>query len=119
MAYKSGFERSIVANLKSRGVKFRYESKQVPYVLSRTYHPDFEMVDHGFFVEAKGLLDRDSRTKMIAVKQQHPELDIRFVFMNADKKVPGLKQSHGEWATKNGFIWANERIPDEWLKSSR
>lgn len=117
MAYKSGFERTLAASLKTRKVKFLYESKQVPYVLERTYNPDFEMVDHGFFVEAKGLLDRDSKAKMIAVKKQHPDLDIRFVFMQANKKIPGSKQTHGEWATKNGFVWAEGNIPDEWLKS--
>lgn len=117
MAYKSGFERTLAASLNGRGVKFKYESTQVPYVLERTYNPDFEIVDHGFFIEAKGLLDRDSKAKMVAVKKQHPELDIRFVFMQADKKIPGTRQTHGEWATKNGFIWAEGSIPDEWLKS--
>lgn len=115
MAYKSGFERTLAANLSGRRIKFRYESKQVPYVLERTYNPDFEMVDYGFFIEAKGLLDRDSKAKMVAVKRQHPDLDIRFVFMNADKKIPGSKQTHGEWATKNGFVWANGEIPEEWF----
>lgn len=118
MAYKSGFERTLAASLSGRGIKFGYESKQVPYILERTYNPDFELVDYGFFIEAKGLLDRDSKAKMLAVKRQHPELDIRFVFMQADKKIPGSKQTHGEWARKNGFIWANERIPEEWLIKS-
>jgi hypothetical protein len=52
---------------------------------------------------------------MAAVKQQHPELDIRFVFYQADKKIPGSKQTHGVWATKNGFPWADGSIPKEWL----
>lgn len=115
MALKSGFERSFLANLKSRGIAVRYESKEVPYVLARTYNPDFEIVDHGFFIETKGLLDRDSKAKMLAVKRQHPELDIRFVFMKADKRIPGTKQTHSQWAEKNGFKWAEGIAPEEWF----
>lgn len=116
MAFKSGFERSFEANLRSRGLKFRYESTEVPYVLPRTYHPDFEMVDHGFFIETKGLLDRDSKAKMVAVKKQNPDLDIRFVFMKADKRIPGTKQTHAEWADRNGFPWAESTAPEEWFE---
>jgi Phage endonuclease I len=115
MAFKSGFERTVAANLSSRSLKYRYESTQFPYVLERTYNPDFEMIDHGFFIEVKGLLDRDSKAKMLAVKRQHPDADIRFLFMQADKKIPGSKQTHGQWATKNGFTWAEGVVPEEWF----
>lgn len=115
MALKSGFERSFHANLRARGIKFRYESVQVPYILARNYTPDFEIVDHGFFIETKGLLDRDSKAKMIAVKKQHPELDIRFVFMYPNKKIPGTKQTHAQWAERNGFKWAEGVAPEEWF----
>lgn len=116
MAYKSGFERTIAANLKNRGVKFGYETLQVKYTLDGTYNPDF-ILPNGVIVEAKGLLDRESKRKMVAVKKQHPELDIRFLFMMGDKKVPGTKQTHGEWASKNGFPWAEREIPEEWIKT--
>lgn len=115
MAYKSGFERTLAAALSSRGVKFAYEDTVVPYRLDREYNPDFHLLKSNIFVEAKGLLDRDSKAKMAAVKKQHPELDIRFVFMDANKKVPGSKQTHGQWASKNGFVWADREIPEEWL----
>jgi hypothetical protein len=116
MAYKSGFERDIDANLRSRKVNFTYEELTLPYVLNGEYHPDFVLKDTGIIVEAKGLLDRESKRKMLAVKRQHPDLDIRFLFMYADKKVPGSRQTHGEWATKNGFKWAEGKVPDEWLE---
>jgi hypothetical protein len=115
MAFKSGFERSFEQNLRSRGINFRYESTELPYVLTRTYHPDFEMVDHGFLIETKGVLDRDSKAKMVAVKKQHPDIDIRFVFMKADKRIPGTKQTHAEWADRNGFPWAESTAPEEWF----
>lgn len=45
---------------------------------------------------------------MIAVKRQHPELDIRIVFYGPNKK-------YARWAEKNGFKYAFENIPKEWL----
>lgn len=119
MAYKSGFERSFAANLSARGIKYTYETQQVPYILERTYNPDFIMVDYGFVIECKGLLDRESKAKMLAVKRQHPDLDIRFVFMQANKKIPGTKQTHGTWADKNGFIWAEGTAPEEWFNERK
>lgn len=115
MSYKSGFERTIAANLAMRGVEFSYEELRLPYTLQGEYRPDFVIKSSGIIVEAKGFLDRDSKRKMIAVKQQHPELDIRFLFQQADKKMQGSKKTHGEWATRNGFKYAEGEIPDDWL----
>jgi len=114
MALKSGFERTIVANLNMRKVEHTYEELRLPYTLNGEYRPDFVIKSTGIIVEAKGYLDRDSKRKMVAVKQQHPDLDIRFLFMYADKKMPGSKQTHAQWATKNGFKWAEGEIPDDW-----
>lgn len=118
MAYKSGFERTLSVQLAQQSsVKWTYETLELPYILHGIYNPDF-ILANGIIIEAKGLLDRDSKRKMVAVKKQHPELDIRFVFMKADKKVPGSKQTHGQWATKNGFPWADGTIPEEWLRDN-
>ena len=119
MGYKSGFERTLAANLKARGIRFGYEVHKFPYTLSRNYNPDFELTDYGFWIEAKGLLDRDSKAKMLAVKQQHPDADIRFVFMRADKKIPGTRQTHAEWAERNGFKWAEGVPPEEWFSDDK
>jgi hypothetical protein len=118
MAFKSGFERTVNANLLARGVKFTYETLELPYTLRGTYHPDF-ILGNGIIVECKGLLDRESKRKMVAVKVQHPELDIRFLFMMSGKKVPGSKQTHGEWAKRNGFPFAEGEIPEEWLNERK
>lgn len=114
MAFKSGFERTINANLLSRGVRFTYETLELPYILEGTYHPDF-ILDNGIIIEAKGLLDRDSKRKMVAVKKRYPEFDIRFLFSENNKKIPGSKQTHGQWASKNGFVFAEREVPQEWI----
>jgi len=112
---RSGFERTLANQMNTFGVKYEYETLEIPYTLEGKYNPDF-ILTNGIIIEAKGLLDRDSKRKMIAVKKQHPELDIRLVFMMADKKIPGSKTTHGAWATRAGFIWADGLIPEEWFK---
>lgn len=116
MSFKSGFERTVAADLNSRQIKFEYEALVLPYTLHGEYHPDLSF-PNGLVVELKGVLDKASKRKYVAVKQQHPEINLKFVFMDSKKKVPGTKQTHGDWARKNGFEFADGRIPDEWLNS--
>lgn len=115
--YRSGFERSIAADLRRRRVKFKYESLTLPYTLEKNYTPDF-VLPNGVIVEAKGVLTPADRTKMKAVKAQHPDLDIRLLFMDAGKKLSKkAKMTYAGWAEANGFVWAEgSKIPKEWLK---
>ena len=83
----------------------------------RTYTPDFHLTKHDIIVEAKGYFDKGDRIKMQLIKEQHPDLDIRIVFLNARNKIyKGSKTTYGAWAEKNGFKWAEGSIPEEWLK---
>jgi Autographiviridae endonuclease I len=112
---RSGFERTLAVSLKRRKAKFTYETLKLPYVIEHSYRPDF-ILDNGIIVEAKGYFRPGECAKMIAVKKAHPTLDIRFVFGDAKKPVrKGAKLTHGEWATKHGFPYADGQIPDEWL----
>jgi hypothetical protein len=114
---RSKYEVTLATSLRNRKVKYKYEKRKIKYTLpEKTYTPDFEL-PNGIIIEAKGVLSPADRTKMRAVKAQHPELDIRFVFMNARNKLgKGSKTTYGQWATKHGFVWAHKRIPDEWTK---
>ena len=54
---------------------------------------------------------------MVLVKEQNPELDIRFVFMNARNKIyKGSKTTYADWANRYNFEWAERTIPEEWLR---
>ena len=53
--------------------------------------------------------------KMRAVKAAYPDLDIRFVFMDAHQRIGKQKQTYAEWADRYGFPWANKEIPESWL----
>lgn len=114
---KSGFERKISVQLKQSGMGFTYETLKLPYVLNGTYSPDF-ILDNGIIIETKGYMDRDAKRKMEAVKRQYPDLDLRILFMDASKKMPNSKQTHGAWASKMGYVWAEGEVPREWLKQT-
>ena len=84
LRFRSRFELQLAKGLADNKVKFEYESKKFLYVPKpRTYTPDFYLVESDIYIEAKGHLDKADRVKMALVKQQHKDLDIRFVFMNA------------------------------------
>lgn len=119
---KGTFEERVIADLNKRGVAFEYEPHTVPYMVERNYIPDLFM--GGVYVECKGYFRQDAQRKMKAVKAQHPELDIRFLFQRANSPVQGAKprkdgskMTCAEWADRQGFLWAEgETIPEEWIK---
>ena len=116
--YRSGLEGDISADLKDRGVSFEYETLKIKWTLleNKTYTPDF-ILTNGIIVESKGRFVAADRKKHLKVKEQHPNLDIRFVFSNSRGKLSkGAKSTYGEWCDKHGFTYADKRIPDEWLK---
>lgn len=116
--FKSGFERTLNAQLKRAKAKFEYEPVRIAYTIKHTYSPDF-VLDNGIMIEAKGYFRPGDTAKMKAVKEQNPDLDIRFVFMDADKKISRQKTTHGQWAERHGFPFASGSIPEEWIKNGR
>lgn len=113
--FRSGFERTLSAQLKAAKARFKYEPRKLAYVIEHNYIPDFELAN-GIIIEAKGKLTPSDRAKMIAVKRAHPHLDIRFVFMRgANKLTSRSKTTYMDWAARNGFPCADGRIPTEWI----
>lgn len=117
---KGTFEERVIGDLNQRGVPYQYEPDKVAYTVERFYIPDLLLGT--MYVELKGYFRQDAQRKMKAVKAQHPELDIRFVFQNASatiqgakKRKDGSKMTCAEWADRNGFVWAEATIPEEWL----
>lgn len=118
--YRSGLEDDIAKDLKDRGVEFEYEKLKVQWQLleNKTYTPDFKL-PNGIIIESKGRFVQDDRKKHLIIQDQHPFLDIRFVFSNSRSKLyKGAKSTYGDWCNKHGFLYADKRIPDEWLVQS-
>ena len=57
------------------------------------------------------------RRKHVCVKKQHPNLDIRFVFENSNRKLyKNAKSTYAQWCIKHGFRYNTRIIPEDWLK---
>lgn len=115
--YRSGLEIKVKDYLKERKVKFKYEAIKIEWedLMYRTYTPDF-ILPNGLIIEVKGRFTSDDRRKHVAIKKQHPDLDIRFVFESSKRKLSkGAKTTYGGWCEKNKFLYADRVIPEEWL----
>ena len=118
---KGTFEARVIEDLNERGVSYQYEPDKMAYYVERHYIPDLAV--GSMIVELKGYLRQDSQRKMKSIKAQYPDLDIRFVFQKASstiqgakKRKDGSKMTCGEWADRQGFVWAEGTIPEEWLQ---
>lgn len=99
-----------------------YHPDKLPYTIEHNYTPDFK---HGnIYIEAKGRF-RDSaeasKYKWIAASLP-PPLRLVFLFHSPHKPMPhakarkdGTKQTHAEWAERNGFRWFDEETIKEIL----
>ena len=121
--FRSGLEDKIAERLKALEVPFEYEKLIIGYTQpekKRTYTPDFLLLSNGIIIESKGRFMTADRQKHLMVKEQHPELDIRFVFSNSKSKLSKVSQTtYGDWCTKHGFKYADKDIPMSWLNEQR
>ena len=117
LPYRSKFEISIAADLGKKNIGFEYESATFSYVPKiRSYTPDFYIKEKGFYIEAKGRLTTNDRVKHLMIKKQWEDLDIRFIFVQADNKIlKGSKTTYADWCDRHGFLWAQGTIPMEWI----
>ena len=117
--FRSGLEIAISKELDLNKVKYEFETIKLKYTVPEkvhTYTPDFYLKEKEFFIETKGLFTSSDRKKMRFIKEQHPELDIRFVFSNAKAKLyKGAKSRYCDWCEKNDFLYSHRLIPQEWL----
>jgi len=55
--------------------------------ITKTYYPDFYLIDTNEYVEIKGYFSSENIIKMDAVKKQHPEKQIKILFFEDLKKL--------------------------------
>lgn len=118
--FRSGLEDKVVADLKERKVKFEYESIKLKYQKKpSTYTPDL-VLHNGIIVEVKGYFDAEDRAKHLLIKEQHPAIDLRFVFQLANKKIHAKSDTtYADWCSKHGFLWAEKTVPESWIKEKK
>jgi hypothetical protein len=127
--YRSHFEQLVAEQLEAEGVAFVFEGKTLIYEafhIKRKCIPDFYIMTTGALVEAKGLLRREDRMKWVLVKQANPDADIRFVFWKAQQSIESgdcwdgkAWPTYAEWAEAQGFLWAERKVPEEWIREWR
>lgn len=137
-SYRSKYELEVATNLETQNIAFEYESVPIEYLQPvikgtcpscgsckvaqrRTYTPDFALKNAtdnvAFFIETKGLFTSENRRTMALVKQQHPEIDIRMLFMRNNKVHKNNPKTYGDWCNEQGIKWAvGKEAPAHWLK---
>lgn len=116
--WRSGLEELIAEQLKGLGAKYRFEALVVPFVQPvkpRRYTPDF-ILPNGIIIETKGRFVTADRQKHKLVKEQHPNLDIRFVFSNSKQRISKQsKTTYATWCQTYGFKYADKLVPTSWV----
>ena len=104
-----------------------YHPEKIPYTIEHKYEPDFmigKFSESVIFIEAKGRF-RDSaeasKYKWVRESLNNNE-ELVFLFHTPHKPMPhakarkdGTKQTHAEWAERNGFRWFDEETIKEIL----
>ena len=114
--FRSAFEQEVARQAEESGIEFQYEPDGLIIEWqpsAKKYKPDF-ILPNGIIVETKGRFTVFDRMKHLAIREQHPELDIRFVFQYNNRLDRRSRTTYGEWCDKHGIKWAMKYIPKEW-----
>lgn len=129
-----GYDSRLEYDLHNKELKdWEYHPKEkIEYVVPSTYEPDFccETSSGCILVEVKGhFRTRDEASKYIHIREtlnkegfRKKKAEIVFIFQDANKpmqfankKKDGTRQTHGEWAQRNGFrYWCCKKGLDTW-----
>ena len=131
--WRSGLEESVAKDLDKKKIYYEYEPSDGKIVYKvpakeSTYTPDFYVTTKSgktLIIESKGIWDYDDRFKLLLIKQQYPDLDIRFVFQRSKSKIrKGSKTTYADICRGDGrgpfkgitWPYADKNIPREWLE---
>lgn len=120
--FKSGLEGTVGEQILKAEGKLEYETTTFKYIQpakQRKYTPDF-ILKNGIIIETKGRFLLEDRQKHLYIKEQYPNLDIRFVFSRPKEKLrKNAKTSYADWAIQHGFKFAEKAIPTEWFSETK
>lgn len=114
--FHSKFEVAINDGLVATSTLAHYEACRIPYQITvvRSYVPDWILPKQCIVIEAKGLFSKADRDKMLLLKQQYPDLDIRMVFLRPTDKIT-RKQTYADWCDAHGFPYCKgPDLPHDW-----
>ena len=114
--YRSNLEKNIADLLEGLGVSFMYESEKLSYTIEHNYTPDFVLPNYTY-LEAKGYWAAEDRRKILAVKRDNPDVDLRMIFQSPYNTISKKsKTTYAQWCDKHDIPWTSYKdIPIEWL----
>lgn len=119
---KGSFEPTILKELQAKQRKFNYTFEYEPdaleYIISHWYIPDWKIHTANnkiIYIESKGYFTSKDRTKALKTKEQHPDLDIRFIFQKDNKIHKASNTRYSDWCKKHNFLFSIGIIPEEWF----
>lgn len=123
LGFRSGLEARVAEELRrALGRPVAYEEETIRYTQpakERRYTADFRL-PNGIIIETKGRFVTADRQKHLMVQEQHPDLDIRFVFSNPNARISKQSQTtYADWCRKNGFQYAKGSVPAEWINEKK
>jgi hypothetical protein len=117
--FRSLLEKRVASVLPSK-VKANYEPCHITYTVDHKYTPDFGINDTSL-LEVKGYFRASDRAKHLHIKEQHPELTVRFIFGDMNNKIhKNSKTTYADWCSKHGFEYCDLKsgIPEEWFDTT-
>ena len=117
MKFRSKFESTIASSYPD----LEYETRRIKYEIPAVQHlytPDFVLKTNSgkeIYIEAKGRYSPKDRKKMLLVRDQHPDLDIRFIFQNPNVTISKSSLTTvAEWCIKNNFKFGTVETIKKW-----
>jgi len=134
---RSKFEQTVYLEAAQKGINIAYEPGTIPYIIAHDYLPDFiippppklksgkynmnyVLTNHEKYIiiEVKGKWDYEDRRKHNALREQYPNLDVRFVFQRPTNKAT-KKRTYGEYCDWKGIKWSKSTIPQAWIEEAK
>ena len=114
--FRSKLEERVATLLMTLGISYEYESVKIPYTIHHHYTPDFVLPNH-VHLEAKGYWAAEDRRKILAVKKDNPDIDLRMIFQSPYNKISKRsKTTYAQWCDRHDIPWtAYHEVPLEWL----
>ena len=137
LMYRSKYEKRVGQYLTDHEVTYGYEEMSYEYdeplrknrsrctecgstnlVRTGWYTPDFfiHTGNRTIIIETKGRFTAADRRKMVAIRKEHPDLDIRMLFMRDNRLTRRSATHYSDWCHKNDYTCAVGMPPDAWIK---
>jgi hypothetical protein len=123
--FKSPLEYNVYQYLMKLAEKYKfeieYEAEEIEYTITKKYIPDFVLTfpdGRKSYIEAKGYLRGEDRTKLVSVLHCNPGIPLHIVFAKNNKLSRKARSRYSDWAERYNLPYALNRIPVEWLKPS-